>query len=104
MSTTLGQPSWFQYFDLTQDPTDTDRYAYTNRIIGAMNACFSGGGFLGAIFVGWSCDFLGRKKTLLVGTPIAILGGALQGGAVNIAMFLVGRFLGGFSVGMRDHL
>lgn len=54
---------------------------------------------MGAIFVGWSCDYLGRKKTLLVGTPIAILGGALQGGAVNIAMFLVGRLLGGFAVG-----
>ncbi|KAJ9494968.1 hypothetical protein H2202_009443 [Exophiala xenobiotica] len=98
VSTTLGQPSWFIYFDLTQDPTEAARYAYTNRIIGGMNACFSGGGFLGAIFVGWSSDYLGRKKTLLVGTPIAILGGALQGGAVNIAMFLAGRFLGGFAV------
>ncbi|KAK7890390.1 hypothetical protein LTR67_008276 [Exophiala xenobiotica] len=100
VSTTLGQPSWFIYFDLTQDPTEAARYAYTNRIIGGMNACFSGGGFLGAIFVGWSSDYLGRKKTLLVGTPIAILGGALQGGAVNIAMFLAGRFLGGFAVGI----
>lgn len=65
-----------------------------------MNACFSGGGFFGAIFVGWACDYLGRKKTLLVATPIAIVGGALQGGAVNIAMFLVGRLLGGFAVGL----
>ncbi len=60
---------------------------------------FSGGSFLGALFVGWACDALGRKKTLLVATPLAILAGALQGGAAHIAMFLVGRFVGGFSVG-----
>jgi predicted MFS family arabinose efflux permease len=54
---------------------------------------------MGALFVGWACDALGRKKTLLVATPIAIVGGALQGGAAHIAMFLVGRVLGGFAVG-----
>lgn len=64
-----------------------------------MNGLFSVGGFGGAMFVGWACDYLGRKKTLLVACPIAIVGGALQGGAVNIAMFLVGRLLGGFAVG-----
>jgi MFS family permease len=99
VSTTLGQPSFFAYFHLTQDATDAALYAYTNGIIGGMNACFSGGGFLGALFVGWSCDYLGRKKSLLVATPIAIVGGALQGGGAHIAMFLVGRLLGGFAVG-----
>jgi MFS family permease len=99
VSTTLGQPGFFKYFGLTQDPTQVALYDKTNAIIGAMNACFSGGGFLGAIFVGWACDYLGRKKTLLVATPIAIIGGAFQGGAVHIVMFLIGRFLGGFAVG-----
>lgn len=98
-STTLGQQSWFDYFDLTQDTAQKELYAYTNRIIGAMNACFGVGGFLGAIFIAWACDYFGRKTSLMIATPIAILGGALQGGAVNIAMFLVGRLLGGFSVG-----
>lgn len=98
VSTTLGQPSWFEYFELTQIPS-LPRYAYTNQIIGAMNGCFSGGGFLGALFGGWACDYLGRKKTLLIGAPIAIVGGAFQGGAAHIAMFLVGRLLGGFAVG-----
>ncbi|KIX06601.1 uncharacterized protein Z518_04577 [Rhinocladiella mackenziei CBS 650.93] len=100
VTTTLGQPSFFTYFDLTQDPTDADRYAFTNEIIGAMNGCFSGGGFLGAVFVGWAADALGRKKTLVLGSAIGIIGGAFQGGAAHIAMFLVGRFVGGFSVGI----
>jgi MFS family permease len=103
VSTTLGQPSFFVYFGLTQDVTQVALYAKTNAIEGAMNACFSGGGFFGAIFNGWSCDYLGRKKTLLVATPIAILGGALQSGSQNIAMFLVGRFFGGFATGKSTH-
>lgn len=103
VSTTLGQPSWFEYFDLTQDTT-APRYDYTNSIIGAMNGCFSVGGLFGAIFNGWACDYLGRRKTLLVATPIAILGGALQGGAAHIAMFLVGRVLGGFAVGKKTSI
>lgn len=98
MSTTLGQPSFFEYFDLTQNTT-APHYAYTNRIIGGLNGCFSGGGFLGSIFGGWACDYLGRRKTLLVATPIAIVGGALQGGAAHLAMLLLGRVLGGFAVG-----
>lgn len=97
-STTLGQPAFFEYFDLSDDESSPS-YAFTNRIIGGLNGCFSGGGFLGAVFSGWACDALGRKKTLLVATPIGVLGGVLQGGSVNLAMLLVGRLLGGFAVG-----
>ena len=101
-STTLGQQSWYDYFDLTQDTTDKGRYAYTNRITGAMNACFGVGGFFGAIFISWACDHFGRKSSLLIATPTAILGGVLQGGAAHIAMFLIGRLLSGFAVGWFD--
>jgi predicted MFS family arabinose efflux permease len=65
-----------------------------------MNGLFCAGGLFGAIFVGWSCDALGRKPTLWIASPLAIIGGALQAGAVHIAMFLVGRFIGGFAVGL----
>lgn len=64
-----------------------------------MNGCFCGGGFFGACFVAWSSDALGRKKTLWIATIVAIVGGALQGGAAHIGMFLAGRIIGGFSVG-----
>lgn len=64
-----------------------------------MNGLFCAGGFLGAIFIGWSCDAVGRKNSLWIASPLAIVGGALQAGAVHIAMFLVGRFVGGFAVG-----
>ncbi|CAL5868383.1 uncharacterized protein PFLUO_LOCUS2608 [Penicillium psychrofluorescens] len=98
-STTLGQPGWYQYFDLSSEKTSS-KYAYTQRIEGTMNGLFCAGGFLGAIFIGWSCDAVGRKNSLWIASPLAIVGGALQAGAVHIAMFLVGRFVGGFAVGI----
>ncbi|KAL1894049.1 hypothetical protein Sste5346_006191 [Sporothrix stenoceras] len=98
-STTLGQPGWYSYFHLSSDSTDPG-YTSTKRIEGAMNGLFCAGGFFGCIFVAWSCNALGRKRTLYVASPLAILGGAIQGGAVNIAMFLVGRFIGGLAVGI----
>jgi hypothetical protein len=44
-------------------------------------------------------DQLGRKWGLFIGAAITILGAALQAGAQNIAMFVVGRVLIGFGTG-----
>lgn len=99
MSTTLGQPGWYAYFELVSDETSA-RFAYTKRIEGAMNGLFCAGGFFGCIFIGWSSNAMGRRKSLFVALPVAIVGGALQAGAAHIAMFLVGRFIGGIAVGI----
>ena len=64
-----------------------------------MNACSSCGRLFGVIFVGWAADSLSRKDTRLIAPPIAILAGALQAGAVHIAMFLIGRLVDGFAIG-----
>ncbi|CAK7213533.1 hypothetical protein SBRCBS47491_001832 [Sporothrix bragantina] len=99
VSTTLGQPGWYTYFDLASDETSPN-YAYTKRIEGAMNGLFCAGGFFGCVFIGWSSNAMGRRKSLFVALPVAIIGGALQAGAAHIAMFLVGRFIGGIAVGI----
>jgi MFS family permease len=44
-------------------------------------------------------DMLGRRWTIFVGSVISILGSSLQAGAVNMAMLIVGRFIGGVAVG-----
>ncbi|CAK7234124.1 hypothetical protein SCUCBS95973_008828 [Sporothrix curviconia] len=99
VSTTLGQPGWYAYFDLASDETSAN-YAYTKRIEGAMNGLFCAGGFFGCVFIGWSSNAIGRRNSLFVALPVAIVGGALQAGAAHIAMFLVGRFVGGVAVGI----
>lgn len=64
-----------------------------------MNGLFSAGAFMGCWTMGVLCDSLGRKKSLLVGTSIALVGTALQAGSVHIGMFLVARWLTGYGAG-----
>ncbi|CAJ1974113.1 unnamed protein product [Sphenostylis stenocarpa] len=45
---------------------------------------------------------LGRRNTILLGGVIFFMGGALNGGAENIAMLILGRILLGFGVGFTN--
>ncbi|VUC25612.1 unnamed protein product [Clonostachys rosea] len=98
ISTTLGQPGFYSFFELTQDSTDPE-YSYTNRIIGAANGLFSAGAFMGCWTMGFTCDSWGRKKSLYFGTSVALVGTALQAGSAHIGMFLFARFLTGLGAG-----
>lgn len=62
---------------------------------GAVTSVFTGGAFFGAIFAGPLGDFSGRKKTILVGAVIFILGGGLQTGAQSLAYLYSGRAIAG---------
>lgn len=94
ISNTLGQPSFSAYFGLAGDD------AYANAISGAVNGLFAAGGVFGAIHTGWMCESKGRKLTMNTAAAISIIGGAVQTGSVHIAMFLVGRFVNGWGIGM----
>jgi MFS family permease len=56
----------------------------TTNAIATANGVFSAGGALGSLFMMWSCDGLGRKANIQLGSLLAVLGGALQGGAANL--------------------
>lgn len=43
---------------------------------------------------------MGRKMTIFSGSVVSLLGSVLQTGAVNMAMLIIGRFIGGVAVGM----
>lgn len=45
-------------------------------------------------------DSLGRRKTILVGGVINLIGAILQSSAQHLAMILVGRILAGWAVGV----
>jgi MFS family permease len=47
-------------------------------------------------------DRFGRRWTVLIGAAINLLGAALQTGARNLAMILVGRILAGWAVGVMS--
>ncbi|KXT02498.1 hypothetical protein AC578_4166 [Pseudocercospora eumusae] len=71
----------------------------TSAETGAVVSVFTGGAFFGALFAGPSGDYLGRKKTILLGALVFILGGALQTGAQSLAYLYSGRLIAGVGVG-----
>ncbi|KAH8897313.1 general substrate transporter [Thozetella sp. PMI_491] len=84
ISSTLVQPTFLTTFDNPSAPQ-----------IGGVVAAFSAGGAIGAYGCAFVADRYGRVKGLLVGAIIAIIGCALQAGAVHIAMLIVGRLING---------
>ncbi|KAH6651513.1 general substrate transporter [Truncatella angustata] len=88
IGSSISLPQFKEYFN---DPD--------NDVVGGIVSSFQGGAVLGTIFNMVSICLLGRKKTIVVGSMISLLGSALQGGAANIAMLIVGRFISGMAVG-----
>lgn len=60
---------------------------------------FTGGAFVGAGLAGLTGDWIGRKRTILLGAIIFLLGGGLQTGAQNISYLYAGRVFAGLGVG-----
>jgi sugar porter (SP) family MFS transporter len=89
ISTTLGQQTFPSYFN---HPSD--------NLTGAIVSTYSGGQGIGNLVGGWLGDFLGRKKTIWLASTLALIGAVLQTASVNIEMFLVGRIIAGFAIGL----
>lgn len=62
---------------------------------GAVVSVFTGGAFFGAFFAGPCGDKLGRKMTILIGSIVFIIGGALQTAAQNLHYLYAGRAIAG---------
>ncbi|OQV02334.1 hypothetical protein CLAIMM_07550 [Cladophialophora immunda] len=90
----IGMPSFYSYFDFVATSS------YGGSIIGACNGLYAGAGVLGCWAVFWFADKFGRKIAIQIIAAICIVSAAIQAGSVHIAMFLVGRMLNGFGVGM----
>lgn len=79
--------------------TFADKFAADDVQKGLVVSMFTTGAFFGAAFAGPSGDWLGRRLTIMVGSIVFVLGGALQTGAANLGYLWSGRFLAGFGVG-----
>ncbi|KAM7200976.1 Sugar transporter domain containing protein [Rhypophila sp. PSN 637] len=65
-----------------------------------MVAILEVGAFISSLLVGRIGDIIGRRKTILYGSMIFLVGGALQTAAKTMTMMMVGRFIAGLGVGM----
>ncbi len=94
ISNTIGQPGFISYFNLGNNSD------YDNAITGTINGLYCAGALFGALHVGWMCEARGRKETMYLACVVNVVGGALETGSVNMAMFLVSRFISGWGIVM----
>ncbi|KAH6952442.1 general substrate transporter [Ilyonectria sp. MPI-CAGE-AT-0026] len=66
--------------------------------LGIMSAAMSLGSIFSTPFAPWVADHYGRRWGITVGSLIMIAGAILQCGSVNLAMFIVSRFILGFGL------
>jgi sugar porter (SP) family MFS transporter len=72
----------------------------SDNAAGGIVSAYTGGAILGSLAISFIADRFGRRIAIFTGSVIAALGGALQGGADNIATMVIGRLFAGFAVGM----
>ena len=68
---------------------------------GTITALYDIGCFFGAIAAYFIGDWLGRKKTVLVGTTIMSVGALLQITTYSVAQIIVGRIVAGIGNGIN---
>jgi len=57
---------------------------------------------VGAAVVSYPADYLGRKRTIHIGSCFFIIGSILQTSAQKLSMLYVGRFVGGLGIGVMS--
>lgn len=65
-----------------------------------MVAILEIGAFFASLMVGRVGDIIGRRRTILYGSCIFFVGGALQTMAISMPVMMLGRIIAGFGVGM----
>ncbi|KAI8580606.1 hypothetical protein K450DRAFT_236411 [Umbelopsis ramanniana AG] len=87
-------PNWNGYFG---HPLDNP------SLLGLINAIMSVGSFIGVWVAPYLSDNYGRKKAIIVGSVINLVGVALQSAAVHVGMFIAARFILGFGIAITGN-
>ncbi|KIW79029.1 hypothetical protein Z517_08869 [Fonsecaea pedrosoi CBS 271.37] len=67
---------------------------------GGIVSSFTGGAIVSSLFLNVLSDKYGRRAAIFLGAILACLGGALQGGANNVATIIIGRVVAGLAIGL----
>ncbi|KKZ61407.1 hypothetical protein EMCG_03963 [[Emmonsia] crescens] len=99
MSAIIGTRNYLCYFDQA-GPGETKCKGPKPAVQGGITASMAAGSWMGALISGFLSDIFGRKKSIMVGAIIWIVGSIITCASQNIAMLIVGRIINGFSVGI----
>ncbi|KAF2089284.1 sugar transporter STL1 [Saccharata proteae CBS 121410] len=89
----------FPEIDVNAAPVE--RQNHVSTIQGIAVASYNVGCFCGAVACIWVGDWLGRKKTIFVGSAIMVVGAALQASANSLGQFIAGRVITGVGNGLN---
>ncbi|KAJ5736440.1 High-affinity glucose transporter [Penicillium malachiteum] len=73
-----------------------------SNLQGGITASMSAGSFAGSILAGWLCDYIGRRRSLMVASWIWIIGAMVQCSAQNVTHLVAGRVVSGLAVGITS--
>lgn len=71
-------------------------------LLGTITAIYDVGCFLGAMFAFWIGERLGRKKTILLGTSIMLIGAVLQTSSFSVGQMMTARIISGIGNGLNS--
>jgi len=96
MSAIIAGRGYLCYFN--QGPDDCA--GPTSNTQGGITASMAGGSWLASLFSGFISDAFGRKKAIMLGAVIWVIGCIIVSASQNIPMLIVGRIINGFCVGI----
>ena len=86
----ITEDSFLDIFPKMRDP----------GVLGIVIGIFEIGCLLGALSCMEIGDRLGRRKTVVLGMGLLVIGGILQSAAFNLGTLIVGRIISGFGLGI----
>ncbi|CAL5865983.1 uncharacterized protein PFLUO_LOCUS190 [Penicillium psychrofluorescens] len=96
----LSLPSWTETFPRINTETTTGAVkAENSKIQGTVVALYTLGCFFGSLACLKIGDPLGRRRTIMLGAAINIVGALLQSSSFSLAQLIVGRLVSGIGFG-----
>lgn len=86
---------------VTGNYLDTLNLRNNSGLLGTVTAIYDIGCFVGAVLAFVVGDWLGRKKTILLGTTVMSIGAILQIAAFGVPQMIVGRIVAGIGNGLN---
>jgi len=96
----LSMPAFVKQFPRTDTVNTTgDLKTHNSRIQGTTVALYTLGGFFGSLSCNWIGTPLDRRRTIMLGASVNIIGAILQSSSFSLGQLIAGRIISGIGFG-----